>query len=217
MVVTSCPKEFFLKNQKDVKRIISFHTKRSEKDFLDDMAGEFYLYMLKYRTLESFKMASANPLKCMQKAFQTWIYTAICNFLANQSKSKARKTEKLMIPDHKLSFRKDKSVKDVTDFLDYRTRKDPDSMTFYAGSLSRDEEESHALLEDFLDFIEDTDEGDELTRGRMKDTVRMAFSGMTGRQISEQIGMSSSFVSLMKGQARKKWSEFERRTSHLVE
>lgn len=215
MVVTDCPTEFVLKNEKHVKRIISFHCRRNDKQFLDDMSQEFYLYMLKYKTLEKFKMASANPLKCREKAYVTWIYTAICNFLANQAKSKARKTEKIMIPFSTVSRSTAAKTSDPTKssvgYLDTKASEHTASMSIYSGSFCSSEEESHELLNDFLKFIEESEDVEGLVKDRIKDTLKMTFSGMTGKQISEQIGMSSSYVSITKCAARKKWGEFERR------
>lgn len=207
MVVTTCLTEFVNKNGPHVRRIISFKTQKKDKPFLDDMCQDFYYYMVRYRTLNGFNMASANPNKDQHAAYTTWIFTAICNFLANKRRSKERKTEKVILNESSLSGRN--SYSSAPDMDRARSM---DSLYLRSGErMSPDDDtevESFAVLGEFIKFLE-LEEPDSNMRNRLVDMLSLASTGLTGKEISRKIGMSTSYVSLLRAKARPIWDDFE--------
>jgi hypothetical protein len=201
VVVVQNIEDFARLNQGDVFRIISFETRISEKEKIEDLVQDFMLYAVRYDSVGGFRPSKANQNKTLQKAFETWMYTCIMNFLSNKKKSKEYKTESASVSERDLLKNHKESIPDILTRIKARGEK----REIYLGSHFMDEEDKRVrtrvskTLKTILSGREDIKSG---TRDRILRVLEGSFDGLSGSELASKEGVSGAYISSLKGKIK---------------
>lgn len=195
MVQVRDVREFARKNEKHLKRFVSYKTGIIEKSLVDEIIQEFYLNLLRSDALETYdeKLGS----------FETYIMNRLCWIFPQIKKKNVRIQHSLVSHVQHRSSRIDVWEYVGKDKKNYNI--DPNFFCSY-NITCQDEEECRQCLEEFIEYIKKTEEPTKAER--MISVIRHRAAGCKSVDIAGMLKVSPTMVKLIKRDAERKYKEW---------
>jgi len=224
MVVVKTVKEFFLKNDQQLKKFMQYKTGIYDTNLINETVQEFYIKLIQSNALESY-----DPEK---NSFDTYILNLFCWMLPYLSKKNFR-YKHAAIPRKSLKYYDVEDATEERHFFDYRLMsyvqrvddkvwgveddifnyvhdRNPDYVpsTAYDSSLFEDTNpEALKYVEDFKRYIRNTETSK--NADRMILFIEQKFQGCRSFQIAEMLGVSCNMVKFIKQNLQKKYTRWQ--------
>lgn len=212
MVFCAKVEDFHNKNDKDVRRIVSYIIRSRDRDLIEEYTQSLYLHLLTKDVLSKFSHID-KPEEERNRVFSSWMYRIIKNriFLVMRDEIKhgdLNKVREVKVNDNMVPVFEALSISgNPVSQKAMGLMLDPLFTDSYVhGTL---EEDTLTLVEEFREkFVGEEEDLSDRTRQLCIDYLTRSASGEASWEIAESNQVSGAYISIIRGSLRKKFEQF---------
>lgn len=208
MEVALTAQEFYDKNDKDVRRILSYVANRADTDLIDELTQDFYLGLLHNKVLSRFNPGVEN---CLEQ-FKAYIYKCCENTVFSYAKDKRRSGNPNWISsiNARPGYHAEIDVLSCMSLLADQN----DVVTIHKNFIPSmhdslfNEERFYELLKDFEGEIDRIPGASDNVKDRYKRYLTAAKSGSTAVAFAKRDGVSVTYISRVRATLSKRFRAY---------
>lgn len=206
MVVVKTERDFFVKNDKELKRFAKSKTGILDKELINDLVQDFYVRLIQSETLKTF-----NPSHLEYGTVKDLFEAYICNFFCWQLSYLKKKNYRVQLKAYSICKKESRIGREEYDIYDHvgpeaDIKVDP----VYDASIVTGEKEKHLdwYVQRFKEYILKTEPPEEAYR--LVTLLESRYEGCNSRDVAVMLGVSDNMAKIHKKKLYKKFKEWRR-------